>query len=247
MKNVCIIMCFIALFLPGCSKEKPAQPVTEVVKKEIGVVTVEDASVRVDPFISSARIATLPTGANIEVIDKSKEQSRAAGKLDYWYRIRLSDGITGWIYGQNIRVFKEGEDSSVESFAKELRSEEAKVVQTQVIGKWWSVSAEESFTDHILSIRKDGTYASLLKGGSKPKDGTYEIDTANGAIVFSGGTTFGDKVNFVVRGEFVVIEAVNEDSTIKFKKISSDPDFKDELVVPEEPKIEGENSASKTE
>jgi hypothetical protein len=235
---------FVLTMIAGCSRQDEHSPFAGS-RKDIGVIVVADSAVRVDPFYYSSRIAVLPMGENVEVIDRSREESKVAGTQDFWYKIRLRDGISGWIYGQNIKVFKEGSDRSIESYAKKLRANEDEKVRKELSGKWWSVTGEDNFTDHILSIRDNGTYASLRRGSLKPLEGDYTIDSAQGIITFSAGASFGNTANFIVRGEFYIIETVTDGRTIKFKKLSSDPDFKDELAVPEQ-NTEEESAAPET-
>ena len=244
MKNTILFAVIISLSVIGCSRGGSKSSFGGN-QKDIGVITVDDASVRLEPFIYSSRVTVLSTGENVEVLDHSKEKSAVAGKIDFWYRVRLRNGITGWIYGQNLKVFTEGSNSSVESYAKELRQDEDKKALKELRGKWWSVSGEENFTDHILALRENGTYASLLKGSDKPVEGDYTLDSMKGEITFSKGTSFGDKANFIIRGEIYLLEALIDGKAVKFKKISSNPDFKNELVVPEEPKTE--ETPAKTE
>jgi hypothetical protein len=231
MKHFLAIL-ILSTLAAGCGRNEPFTSGSGA-KKRIGVVMVADSSLRLDPLVTSARVSVLATGDNVEVIDRSRERFPVAGKLDYWYKVRLSSGVTGWIYGQNIKVFAEGEDSSVARYAKELRKAEADKVRRELKGKWWSVSGEDNFTDHIISLKEDGTYASLVKGADKPTEGDYTIDTENTAIKFLKGTAFGDQINYIIRGDFYVLEAVTSKKRIKFKKISSDPNFKAELTVEE--------------
>lgn len=237
MKKITFICSLLitAFLMTGCSRDdagdrKYGKP------KDIGVIVVDDASVRLEPFLYAARVAVLTTGDNVEVLDHSKEQSRIAGKIDYWYRVRLRDGIVGWIYGQNMKIFSEGSDSSVASFAKELREEENAKASKELRGKWWSVAGigEDTFTDHILALRENGTYASLKKGSTTPVEGEYSIDSLKGEITFDKGTSFGDKANFVIRGEIYLLETTIDGKNVKFKRISTNPDFKDELMLPKE-------------
>jgi uncharacterized protein YgiM (DUF1202 family) len=214
----------------GCNRNEPFASGSGA-KKRIGVVMVTDSALRLDPLATSARIAVLPTGENVEVTDRSHEKSPVAGKMDYWYKVRLRSGITGWIYGQNIKVFAEGEDSSVAKYAKELRKEEAEKVRKELKGKWWSVSGEDNFTDHIVSLREDGSYASLVRGSDKLTEGDYTIDTENSVVKFSNGTAFGDQLNYVIRGDFYVLEVITDKKKIKFKRISRDPNFKAEFTA----------------
>jgi uncharacterized protein YgiM (DUF1202 family) len=212
----------------GCSRKSPNEPLSPG-KKQIALVIVQDSALRLDPIVSSARIDVLGTGEKGEVIDFSKEKGAVGGKQDFWYKIRLHSGVTGWIWGQNIKVFAEGEDKSVESFAKDLRSAEEENVRKQVRGRWWSVIGEDTYTNFILSLKENGEYAALLKGTSKPVEGNYMIDTEKTLITFDKGTPFGNNVNYIIRGDFYILEAVGDKSKVRFKRISTDPNFKDEI------------------
>jgi hypothetical protein len=234
MIRISIILSLITLTIAGCSR-KPANEPLSSGKKQIALIIVQDSALRLDPIVSSARIDVLNTGENGEVIDYSKEKSSVAGKQDFWYKIRLRNGVTGWVWGQNIKVFAEGENKSIESFARELRAAEEETVRKEIRGKWWSVVGEDTFTNHILAIHTDGKYAALLKGSDKPVEGTYTIDTEKNLITFDKGAPFGNNVNYIIRGDFYVLEAVGEKSKIRFKRISSDPNFKDEVAA-ESPK-----------
>lgn len=239
MKNILAVL-ILSILAFGCNRNEPFASGSGA-KKRIGVVMVTDSSLRLDPLVTSARVSVLATGENVEVTDRSRDRFPVAGKMDYWYKVRLHSGVTGWIYGQNIKVFAEGEDSSVAKYAKELRKEEADKVRKDLKGKWWSVSGEDTFTDHIISLKEDGTYASLVRGSDKPTEGDYTIDTENTVIKFSKGTAFGDQISYLIRGDFYVLEATTDKKRIKFKKISSDPNFKAELTVEDK---DGENKES---
>lgn len=239
MLRISIILTLITISIAGCSRKPANQPLAPG-KKQIALITVQDSALRLDPIVSSARIMVLGTGENGEVIDYSKEKSSVAGKQDFWYKIRLRSGVTGWIWGQNIKVFAEGENKSIESFARELRAAEEETVRKEIRGKWWSVVGEDTFTNHILTIHSDGKYAALLKGSDKPVEGTYSIDTEKTLITFDKGTPFGKDVNYIIRGDFYVLEAVGDKTKIRFKRVSSDPNFKDEIAS-ESPKAEAAN------
>lgn len=227
------------LFIPAlltavsCSKSSTAKDAIAGAK-EIGVIVAQDSSVRIHPLIYSARVFVLSTGDQVEVLDKSKEKAPVGGKLTYWYKIRLKSGIIGWVYGANIKVFAEGSDSSVESFAKQLRSAESVRMMKSLKGKWWSVTDKDSFSNDILSLKDDGTYASMLKGNDKPTEGTYTVDTVNEEISFDKGSTVGAKISYIMRGAMFILEATNNGKKVQFKKISNDPDFKKDMVDPDE-------------
>ncbi|MGL4369526.1 MAG: SH3 domain-containing protein [Spirochaetota bacterium] len=235
MKKTILFMILSAAAVISCSSDKQPGPADATAgAKEIGVVIESDAAVRIHPYIYTARVAVMSTGDYVEILDKSKEQSRIAGKLDYWYKVRLRSGITGWIYGTNLKIFTEGQDSSVESYAKELREEEASKIMKDLKGKYWSVTDSETFTDSILALWDDGKYASFIKGSETPIEGEYTVDTLTSAITFDKGSTVGDSINYIIRGDMYVLEVVKDGKRTRFKKISSDPSFKKDVTEVQE-------------
>ena len=251
MKRIAIALIISALAAAvSCSKDRNASKGVIAGAKEIGVIMEQDSSVRLDPLIYSARIAVLATGEQVEVLDKSKEKAPVAGKLNYWYKIRLRDGIVGWIYGANLKVFTEGSDSSVESFAKELRAEEAGNVMKALKGRWWSITDTQAFTDNILSLKDNGTYASMKKAkaeGENPPalEGDYKVDTLNSKITFSKGTTVGDTIDYIIRGDIYVLESSVDGKRVTFKKISSDPEYKRDMNEAEDASAVSQKKESK--
>ena len=230
-KTAFLLILTVLCAASSCSKNSaPASADATAGAKEIGVVTVSDAAVRIHPYIYTARVAVMSVGDFVEILDVSKEKAAVAGKLNYWYKVRLRSGITGWVYGTNLKVFTEGQDSSVESFAKELRAEESAKTMKDIKGKWWSVTDNESFTDNILSLQDDGKYISAVKGSESFIEGDYTVDTITSTITFSKGSTVGDKINYIIRGDMYILEAVTENKRTKFKKISSDPEFKKDVT-----------------
>jgi ligand-binding sensor domain-containing protein len=47
-------------------------------------------------------VAILKRGDILEVIERSKTQSEVEGMNDFWYKVKLSDNKTGWVFGQFI-------------------------------------------------------------------------------------------------------------------------------------------------
>jgi uncharacterized protein YgiM (DUF1202 family) len=46
---------------------------------------------------------------------------RTIGKAkDYWYKIRLNSGISGWVFGSNMNILKDSEKDRVASYLSEF-------------------------------------------------------------------------------------------------------------------------------
>lgn len=246
MRKIAILFA-VAAFISviSCSKDTSSKGAIAGAK-EIGVIMEQDSSVRLDPVINSARIAVLATGEQVEVLDTSKEKAPVAGKLNYWYKVRLRDGIVGWIYGANLKVFSEGSDRSIDSFAKELRAEESGKVMKDLRGKWWSITDTQAFTDNIIALKDDGTYASMKKGKeSEAVEGEYKIDTLNSKITFSKGSTVGETIDYIIRGDIYILEGSIDGKRVSLKKISSDPDYKRDMSEAEDASAKPEKKEEK--
>jgi hypothetical protein len=65
----------------------------------VGEIRMNNVKLRKEPTTKSTIIRVLPTGALVRVVDRSEERFRISNTWEYWYKIRLADGVEGWIYG----------------------------------------------------------------------------------------------------------------------------------------------------
>lgn len=63
------------------------------------ITTVSAMRVRKDPQLTAEEIARLKLGTVVEAIARSTNPDSTGGKRDYWYRVNLSNGQTGWLFG----------------------------------------------------------------------------------------------------------------------------------------------------
>lgn len=63
------------------------------------ITTVSAMRVRKSPQVSAAEIVRLKLGTVVNAIAPSANQDTVAGKTDYWYRVNLPNGDTGWLFG----------------------------------------------------------------------------------------------------------------------------------------------------
>lgn len=233
MKFKRLLFAFVIIIVTlatACSKFKPETPVIpeNTQGNPLAVIITPNTSLRVDPLIFTSRIAQLKKGEVGEILEKSSEKKPVAGTIDFWYKIRLNNGITGWVYGSNINILKDSNRNNVESYLSQFWEKETKELSEALNGRWWSVNRFNDFTNHVLEIYKDGKYKSYIKGSTKKIEGDYNFDFNKNQIIFLNGTTFEGDLNYIRRGDEYTLSREDEKDEIKFKKINVNPESESE-------------------
>ena len=227
MKKIGILI--LAAALSSCSADKPTQMSSQSESRQIAIVIEKSAAVRLHPFVYSSRIIDADKGSKLEILDISAQKSPIAKANDYWYRVKMEDGITGWIYGTNIKIFSAGSSFSASSLEKQLLEDDRDEVSKKLVGKWWSVNIKDEFTSYSLSMFENGDYEAKHKDGDKVFKGKYTIDMESSLISFDGGTPLGNELKFSERGQSFFIEYADEKANYRFKQISMDPKSAQEI------------------
>ena len=63
------------------------------------ITTVSAMRVRRSPQVTAEEVVRLKLGTMVNAIARSTNQDTVAGKTDYWYRVTLPNGDTGWLFG----------------------------------------------------------------------------------------------------------------------------------------------------
>ena len=63
------------------------------------ITTVSSMRARKTPEVKGEEIRRLKLGTVVTAIARSTNQDTISGKTDYWYRVNLSNGETGWLFG----------------------------------------------------------------------------------------------------------------------------------------------------
>lgn len=216
-----------------------------------GVVINDNAAIRVDPLIYSSRISLLKKGDKLEIIDQSKGKSTIGKNRDYWYKVRQRRGLSGWIYGGNLKLFSVGTGYTMDSYVSSLKEKGADELRKNLAGKWWSVDSRGDFTSHCIEIFEDGKYKSYYKGGNEI-EGEYDFNFRDDEIIFQNKTSFGrTSISYIARGNIYYLELRGEGLQMRFKKISEDmedPSKEKETGddIPKEP-LTGEGSQDKNQ
>ncbi len=141
MKQVIILTVILCLFI-GCGKEKqPAdnKKPDDVVKNlpvDTGVVTHDNLLVRKYPDTNFGKILTkLKKGDRVKLLKKMQYKEQISKYNDYWYKIKLKNGVIGWSYGAFL-IKKDADKISTEYdtiFTKEFYSNYLRAVNLQTI------------------------------------------------------------------------------------------------------------------
>ena len=105
MKRQCLIFAAV-IFLIGNASLLLAQ--TEDVKldaTEAKITTVSAMRARKAPQTTADEIVRLKLGTVVNAIARSTNQDTIGGKTDYWYRVNLPNGQTGWLFGGLLRDY----------------------------------------------------------------------------------------------------------------------------------------------
>ncbi len=233
----------ISFILSGCAKEKPGdKPKTAKAEKNIGIILTPNTSLRIDPLIFSSRITQMKKGQAVEIQDRSMNKKRIGRSRNYWYKIKLENGISGWTYGQHIKIIKNSNREDVDKYLSKFWEKETEELGKDLHGKWWSVNRFGDFTYHCLEIYKDGKYKSYYKKSKKKIEGEYNFNFNEDKIVFLKGTSFGEDLNYIKRGKIYSLQKNTEKKEIRFKKININPESDQD----EDAEKKDENGKTKT-
>ena len=85
------------------------------------ITTVSAMRVRKSPQVSAEEIVRLKLGTVVNAIARSANQDSVAGKTDYWYRVNLPNGETGWLFGGLLLDYTTGQRQQLVSQIIEAR------------------------------------------------------------------------------------------------------------------------------
>lgn len=198
-------------------------------EKQVAIIITANTALRIDPLITTSRIAQMKKGEVTEVLERSAVMQSIAGQKDYWYKVRMTDGITGWVFGKNITILSDASSDNVESYLSSFWEKETEELGEALHGKWWSVNRFGDYTSHCLEIYKDGRYASYIKGAQKKIEGNYNFDFNKSQIIFLAGTSFEGELYYVRRGDIFSLYRDTANDEIRFKKINNNPESQSEV------------------
>jgi uncharacterized protein YgiM (DUF1202 family) len=223
-RTITLVSAFFLLpvisFISSCGKEATVEE-NVISENRMGIILTAGTALRIDPFIFSARLTLLKKGDTVKVLEKSGEKTWIGKSREYWYKVQLKDGITGWLFGKNLRLIAETNSEDVSAYVEDFFKEETDQVLKKITGKWWSVNRFGDFTYHGLEIFPDGKYKSYYKSANpRVREGEISIDFNHNKILFDKGTTFGKEIDFLRRGHAIIFRKELKVGELKFKQIS---------------------------
>jgi len=75
--------------------------------------TVSAMRVRKAPQVSAEEVQRLKLGTVVNAVARSTNQDTISGKTDYWYRVTLANGQTGWLFGGLLLDYNAGRRSEL--------------------------------------------------------------------------------------------------------------------------------------
>ena len=99
MKLQSIILAIAALAIGQASLSLVRADEIKLDSPQPKVTTVAAMRVRKSPQVTAAEIARLKLATVVNAISRSTNQDTIGAKTDYWYRITLPNGESGWLFG----------------------------------------------------------------------------------------------------------------------------------------------------
>jgi hypothetical protein len=137
-----------------------------------GLISDNNVRIRSNPSTDAEIIGMLNTDDYVSILEITEKKQLVDNSWDYWYKIKTSENITGWVFGKYVYLIKPGEpfefanNKWLRYFGALLPKENIELADIQ--GCSW----HNGFTYLIFS--KEGNYA-IGERWTGPKYGVYEL------------------------------------------------------------------------
>lgn len=99
MKRQCINFAIVVLAIGHGALRLAEADEIKLDSPQPKITIVAAMRVRKEPQAAAAEIARLKLATVVNAVARSSNQDTIGGKTDYWYRINLPNGETGWLFG----------------------------------------------------------------------------------------------------------------------------------------------------
>ena len=97
IRHTTLFIIFLNVFVVGHVSAKADE--IKLDSPQPKITTVAAMRVRKEPQTTAAEITRLKLATVVNAVSRSSNQDTISGKTDYWYRINLPNGDTGWLFG----------------------------------------------------------------------------------------------------------------------------------------------------
>ena len=99
MKHQFVISPFILIALAQAAPLLGQQDEVKLDAAQAKITTVSAMRARKSPQIAADEMIRLKLGTVVNAVARSVNQDTVSSKTDYWYRVNLPNGATGWLFG----------------------------------------------------------------------------------------------------------------------------------------------------
>ena len=99
MKRHCLIFAVVIVAIGNASLLVAQTDEVVLDTAQSKITTVSAMRARKAPQVTAEEIVRLKIGTVVNAIARSTNQDTIGGKTDYWYRVNLPNGQTGWLFG----------------------------------------------------------------------------------------------------------------------------------------------------
>ncbi len=196
---------------------------------------VNRVNMRVSPFILGSKVDVLRKGVELKVVERSETKDIIGSSREYWYRVRMVNGVEGWIYGTGL-LFDKPEDDKSDLEIWRIPMDSSMLPDADLRGKWKVSSGGERFNRVDLVLRGDGTF-SYQTGIEMPAEGTYSISREKNQIILnSGSLPDGKSFLYTFSGEELRLVSEISGTRVVFRRFSA-PAMKRKKIAKEIPGV----------
>jgi hypothetical protein len=126
--RVFLLLFIITSSLLSCGGDGAFSIAGEFYKKVY--VKERQVSLRINPSTVATRMDVVPYNTELKILRQGAAKKRIGSSTDYWYLVRLPNGVEGWVFGNGIsfsknpEVFAEQASDKTEITSKEENKEE---------------------------------------------------------------------------------------------------------------------------
>lgn len=146
---------------------------------ETAKVLSNSLKVRMGPNTMSSEIGRLSANTEVRLVSRSVDKVKIGQTEAYWYQIKTSDGLKGWVYGAYLSINPEAEKNQA---ATQARLE--KQLQSMMLGRWYAIKKSGSLKTLYMTFFKDEKFEMGFRKRIRSK-GTYTLSYEGQRVIIT--------------------------------------------------------------